>query len=250
MPIDVNRHSIGRVVTSGLGLGAAPLGGLYDAVDDDVATATVRAAIDGGITLFDTAPLYGHGLSERRLGAALRLLDGAHAVISTKVGRLLRPGADPHTVFRGVPPLRPIFDFSRAGVLRSLDESLDRLGRDRVDIVYVHDPDDFGDQAVTEALPALIDLREQGVIGAVGAGMNQSEMLARFVRESDLDCVLLAGRYTLLDQSGLDELLPLCADRGVSVVAAGVFNSGVLADPSPGARYDYALAPEELLNRA
>lgn len=248
----IGTASIGPVTVTRLGMGAAPLGGLFTEVTDEQAFEAVAAAVDRGIRYVDTAPLYGHGLSEIRLGKALRRLGerAAGVAVSTKVGRLLRPGTDPTTIFRGVPPLRPVFDFSHDGVWRSLDESLDRLGRDRVDIVHVHDPDDFGDQAVAEALPALVELREQGVIGAVGAGMNQAAMLARFVREADIDCVLLAGRYTLLDQSGLDELLPLCEERGVAVIAAGVFNSGVLADPTPGATYDYAPASDEVLSRA
>jgi D-threo-aldose 1-dehydrogenase len=221
-------------------------------VSEDDARATVDAAWDAGVRLFDTAPLYGHGVSERRVGAALAGRRRGDFVVSTKVGRLLVPddGPPPPTIFRDVPAVHPVFDFSEAGVLRSLHESLGRLGLDRADVVHVHDPDDHADEALAGAFPVLRRLRDEGVIGAVGAGMNQAPMLARFVREAGVDCVLLAGRYSLLDQSGLTELLPLCQRDDVAVIAAGVFNSGLLADPRPGATYDYAAAPAELVARA
>jgi len=152
--------------------------------------------------------------------------------------------------FYGALPYQRVFDYSRDGVLRSVDASLTRLGLDRVGVLLIHDPDDHWDQAAGEAYPTLHDLRDQGVTAAIGAGMNQSGMLARFVRETDLDCVLLAGRYTLLDQSGLTDLLPLCEQRGVAVIAGGVFNSGILANPDQGATFDYAPAPPEMLERA
>ncbi len=152
--------------------------------------------------------------------------------------------------FHGVPELRPAWDFSRDGIMRSLDESLQRLGLDRIDIVYIHDPDDHWQEAIDDAYPALHDLRAQGVIGAIGAGMNQAEMLARFARETDMDVFLCAGRYTLLDQSALPELLPACEARGISLVIGGLLNSGILADPAPGARFDYQAAPEAVLARA
>jgi D-threo-aldose 1-dehydrogenase len=237
-----------------LALGCAPIGNLFTEVSEDDARATVDAAWDAGVRLFDTAPLYGHGLSERRLGEALVHRRRPDVVVSTKVGRLLvpdDPGGHPEpTIFRNVPAVHPVFDFSEDGVLRSIEASLERLGLDHVDVVHVHDPDDHADEALTGAFPVLRRLRDEGVISAVGAGMNQAAMLARFVREADVDCVLLAGRYSLLDQSGLDELLPLCERDGVGVIAAGVFNSGLLADPRPGATYDYAAAPPELVARA
>jgi D-threo-aldose 1-dehydrogenase len=239
-----------------LALGCAPLGGLYTAVDERQAGATVEAAWREGIREFDTAPHYGAGLSERRLGAVLAGLRRDEVVVSTKVGRLLVPGSgsprrdDGGAMFAGAPDLDRVFDFSRDGVLRSVEESLERLGLDRVDVLYVHDPDDHLDQAIREALPALADLRAQGVVREIGAGMNQAPALVRIVREADVDRALVAGRYTLLDQSAGEELLPLCARRGVAVVAGGVLNSGILADPRPGAMYDYAPAPEELVARA
>jgi D-threo-aldose 1-dehydrogenase len=211
---------------SRLGLGTAPIGGHFSPVGDEEAQAVVDRAWDLGVRVFDTAPLYGFGLAETRLGAALRRRPRNEYVLSTKVGRLLRSGA-------------PVFDFSYDGALRSLEESLERLGVDRVDIVLIHDPDDHYDEAVVGAYRAIERLREEGVVVAIGAGMNQSELLARFARETDVDCVLVAGRYTLLDRRAGEELLPLCEERGVAVIAAGVFNSGVLAD---GETFDYAPA--------
>jgi D-threo-aldose 1-dehydrogenase len=236
-----------------LGLGCAPLGNLFTAISDDDAAATVDAAWDAGVRFFDTAPLYGNGLSERRLGAALATRPRDEYVLSTKVGRLLRePPADAtlDTIFVDAPQLDPVFAYSRDAVLRSIDESLTRLGLDRIDIVHVHDPDDHEDEALAGAFPTLIELRDQGVIGAVGCGMNQWQMLDRFVDRVDLDCVLLAGRYSLLDRSGAEVLLPHCAERGVGVVLGGVFNSGLLADPHHNTTYDYVSAPDALVARA
>jgi len=234
-----------------LGFGAAPIGNLFAPVADTDASAAIDAAWRRGLRLFDTAPLYGHGLSERRLGAALRAHPRDELVVATKVGRLLVPDPTPQDDgFVATPPFRPLFDFSHDATLRSHDESLARLGLDRVDVLHVHDPDDHADDALRGAFPALRRLRTEGVVRAIGAGMNQSALLARFVREADVDCVLLAGRYTLLDQSALAGLLPLCLQRGVSVIAGGVFNSGLLADPSPRATYDYHPAPPALVERA
>jgi D-threo-aldose 1-dehydrogenase len=240
-----------------LGLGAAPAGNLYRAITDEEAHATFEAAWDTGIRYFDTAPHYGLGLSERRLGAFVRTRPRDEVVVSTKVGRLLVP--TPETAHRTDPDVfevpataRRVWDFSRDGVLRSLEASLERTGLDRVDVVYLHDPDDHWEQAAHEALPALVELRDQGVVGAVGAGMNQSAMLARFVRETDVDVVMCAGRFTLLDQPALADLLPAAAGRGVAVVAAAAYNSGILAHDTPpaDATYDYAPAAGELLDRA
>ncbi|MEI6403944.1 MAG: aldo/keto reductase [Actinomycetota bacterium] len=236
-----------------LGLGCAPLGNLFSAISDDDAAATVDAAWDAGVRFFDTAPLYGNGLSERRLGAALAKRARDEFVLSTKVGRLLReppPGTALDTIFVDVPHLDPVFAYSRDAVLRSIDESLTRLGLDRIDVVHVHDPDDHEHEALTGAFPTLIELRDQGVIGAVGCGMNQWQMLDRFVDRVDLDCVLLAGRYSLLDRSGAEVLLPHCAEQEVGVVLGGVFNSGLLADPHHNTTYDYVSAPDALVVRA
>lgn len=233
-----------------LGLGTAPLGNLFAVVTDDESDATVREAWDRGVRVFDTAPQYGHGLVETRLGRVLRGLPREALTVSSKVGRLLRTVSPrPATIFRDVPPVDPVFDFSHDGVLRSIDESLVRLGLDRLDIVHVHDPDDHEQQAIDGAFPVLCELRDQGVIGRVGCGMNQAPMLSRFVDRVDLDCVLLAGRYSLLDRSGAD-LLDRCAARGVDVIIGGVFNSGLLARPEVGATFDYAAAPGALVERA
>lgn len=241
---------------SALSLGCSQLGNLYRAVTDDEAAATVDAAWDLGIRYFDTAPHYGLGLSERRLGAALADRPRDDYVVSTKVGRRLDPLPEPYgrddDGFDVPATHRRVWDFSRDGVLRSLEESLERLGLDRVDVVYLHDPDDHWTEALNEAYPALEELRAQGVVSYVGAGMNQSAMLADFVRHTDMDLLMLAGRYTLLEQGALDDLLPLCAARNVQVVAAGVFNSGLLArdDPPDGAKYDYGEASAAVLDRA
>jgi D-threo-aldose 1-dehydrogenase len=255
----VKTTALGRssVAVTALGFGGAPIGNLYHAVDEATAAAAVTAALQAGVRFFDTAPHYGLGLSETRLGRALRGGRRADFVVSTKVGRVLVP--DPSGASRrdsegfDVPAAyRRVWDFSPAGVRRSLAASLERLGLDRVDVVLLHDPDHHWREAVEQAYPVLHELRAQGVVGAVGAGMNQWEMLADLVRHTDLDVVLVAGRYTLLDQSALDVLLPLCEARGVSVLAGGVFNSGVLAsaEPRPGATYDYAPGSQELVGRA
>ncbi|MGR6968784.1 aldo/keto reductase [Streptomyces cynarae] len=242
------------VEVSPLALGAAGIGNLYSEVSEDQAYDAVRAAWQSGIRYFDTAPHYGLGLSERRLGAALREHPRTAYTVSTKVGRLLRPtdeGGDDLANGFAVPAThRRVWDFSADGVRRGLEASLERLGLDRVDVVYLHDPDDHAEQAFREGYPALEKLRSEGLVGAIGAGMNQAGMLTRFVRETDVDVVLCAGRYTLLDQRALTELLPAAAERGVSVVVGGAFNSGLLADPRPGATFDYATAPGQLLDRA
>lgn len=251
MSADRVRLGASGVEVTRLGFGGAPIGNLFTPVADAEAAAAVDAAWQHGVRFFDTAPLYGHGLSERRLGAALRARPRAELAIATKVGRLLVADDDPPADgYVATPPYRPVFDFSYDATLRSLSASLERLGLDRVDVLHVHDPDDHAEEALRGAFRALVRLREEGVVRAIGCGMNQADLLARFARELDLDCVLLAGRYTLLEQPALAELLPICAARGVSVIAAGVFNSGLLADPSPAATYDYAPAPAALVERA
>lgn len=256
----MRQRQLRGLAVSELGFGGASLGNLYQETSDADARLAVDAAWAGGVRYFDTAPHYGLGLSERRLGAALAAQPtqpGQGYVLSTKVGRLLVPnpaptGSDlaaggfavPDTTVRR-------FDFSRDGVLRSLESSLDRLGVSRIDIVYVHDPDEHVEQAVAEAIPALTELRGQGVIGAVGVGMNQWQALARIVAETDLDAVMLAGRWTLLDRSGAP-LLAACAEREVAVIAAAPYNSGLLASdwPADGARFDYGQAPGDVLAKA
>jgi D-threo-aldose 1-dehydrogenase len=235
-----------------VGLGGAPLGNLFAAISDDQAADTVDAAWHRGVRLFDTAPLYGSGLSEQRLGAALADRPRDEYVLSTKVGRVLVPsGSNPApSIFVDTPPFDAVFDFSRDGVLRSIEGSLERLRTDRVDIVHVHDPDDHLDVALADAFPALVRLRDEGVVGAIGCGMNVVEPLQRVVREADVDVILLAGRYSLLDSSGGLALLPECAERGVEVIVGGVFNSGLLADPDHNETFDYVSAPPALVARA
>jgi D-threo-aldose 1-dehydrogenase len=239
-----------------LSFGAAGIGNLFRPVSDEAASAAVQAAWDAGVRTFDTAPHYGLGLSERRLGAALRGRDRDAYTLSTKVGRLLEPhpeggGGDDLAHGFAVPDThRRVWDFSSDGVLRSLEASLDRLGLDRVDIALLHDPDHHAEQALTEAYPALERLRGEGVVKAIGIGMNQCALPTRFLRETDIDVVLLAGRYTLLEQEGLAEVLPEADARGRSVIVGGVFNSGLLTDPRPGAMYDYAPTPPHVLDRA
>jgi D-threo-aldose 1-dehydrogenase len=243
---------IGRtgVTVTRLGLGLAPIGGLFQAVGDDVAIATIDRAWEHGIRYFDTAPLYGAGRSERRTGAALGRRDRGAFTLSTKVGRVLVRGGDGDAMWAEPTPETPRFDFSAAGIRRSYADSLARLGLGRADILHIHDPDEHYAEAMGAARPALVDMRAEGLVGAISAGMNQSAMLTAFARTGDFDCFLLAGRYTLLDQSALGDLLPECRARGISVIAGGVYNSGILADPVDGATYDYRPAPEALLAKA
>ncbi|MDU0301962.1 aldo/keto reductase [Streptomyces sp. PAL114] len=250
-PRELGRSGVG---ITPLALGTAGIGNLYTEVAEEDAYATVRAALERGIRSFDTAPHYGLGLAERRLGAALRDLPRDAYTVSTKVGRRLEPsdagGDDLDNAFAVPATHRRVWDFSADGVRRSLEASLERLGLDRVDVVYLHDPDDHEEQAFREGYPALEKLRSEGVVRAIGAGMNQTAMLTRFVRDTDVDVVLCAGRHTLLDASASADLLPAALERGVSVVVGGAFNSGLLADPRPGATYDYAAALAALLERA
>jgi D-threo-aldose 1-dehydrogenase len=259
--MDQRRLGKTAVEVSTLGLGCGPLGGLFDRIDEGQANATVAAALDGGITYFDTAPFYGHGLSEHRLGTGLRR-DRRRAVISTKVGRLLRPagpGGPEPDMFRETLPFDVVHDYSRDGVLRSFEDSLQRLGTDRIDILYVHDVsrrwlgdalEDHFRGLMDGGYPALAELRAAGVVGAIGVGMNDTGMLTRLAQAGDFDVFMLAGRYTLLDQTGLDGLFQACATRGVSIVAAGPFNSGILATGArAGAKFFYADASPEILER-
>jgi len=247
-----------------LGLGCGPLGGFRAAIAEDEAQATVMAAHAEGIRLFDTSPLYGHGQSELRVGHALRQVPRESFVLSTKVGRWLTP-VGPGQPRDGLRPggldFRPTYDLSRDGVLRALEQSHCRLGLAAIDILLIHDVDvrthgsrEAFEQRYREALegafPALDELRRAGLIKAVGIGVNEIEPCLRFARDTDLDCILLAGRYTLLEQQALDELLPLCVERDIGILVGGPFNSGILASgPVEGAPYDYRAAPPEVLER-
>ena len=244
------------------------LGNLYATVEEDAALDTVAAAFESGIRLFDTAPLYGHGLSEHRMGNALRRYPRDAFVLSSKVGRLLKPHGkvpppklDPSQggIFTGELPFQPVFDYTYEGTIRSVEDSLQRLGMNRIDMVLIHDADMWthGDQyearledVRTGALPALRKLKEDGVIRAYGAGVNQAEACERLMDIGRFDAFLLAGRYTLLEQGGLDCFLPRCVAENVSIILGAPFNSGILATGAiPDARYNYLPAPEPVLQR-
>ncbi|MFD6446660.1 aldo/keto reductase [Promicromonospora sp. NPDC060204] len=234
-----------QAVAAAFGLGCAPIGNLFTPVAADAAEATVGRALERGVRFFDTAPHYGEGVSELRLGAALSGVDRDSVVLATKVGRTI-VDADGAPVPTGGTGVNTVGDLSRDGVLRSLEGSLARLGTDRVDLLYLHDPADV-DAALRGALPALLELRDQGVVRAVGVGMGHNAPVARLVREAAdaLDVVMPAGRVTLLDGTAEADLLPAARERGVGVIAAGVYNSGVLADPVAAPYFDYHPATPE-----
>lgn len=263
-PLPRDRRRLGRsqVEVTRLGFGGAPLGNLFSAVAEDAAGAALAAAWESGQRLFDTAPLYGHGLGETRIGAFLRGKPRDEYTLSTKVGRRLIPQADPVDggAYVDIPANAPVYDYSRDGTLRSVEDSLTRLGTGRIDILLIHDIDRFthGEEqprrfreALDGAYPALAELKRQGVVGAIGLGVNEWQVCEDFARAAEIDCVLLAGRYTLLEQEPLRSFLPLCQQKNISVIAGGVFNSGILATgPKLGAYYNYAPAPKPILDRA
>ena len=235
-----------------LSLGTAPLAGLFKSVDVSDSDQLIHTALDNGMNYFDTAPLYGHGLAEERLGRILRTVTKPF-VLETKVGRVLNwvekadpvpwfPDADPH--------MQPVFDYSADGIKRSLDESLKRLGVDHIDIALMHEAENYIPQAINTAYPVLADLKRQGIIKAVGIGINFCDAAVEIMKSVDLDIVLLAGRYTLLDQSAQNKLLPYALERKVDITIGGVFNSGVLADPKPGATFEYLPASDEIIKKA
>lgn len=260
-----DRHGIGGLTFTELGFGTAPLGNLYRAISDDDAATILDLCWDSGVRYYDTAPLYGLGLSETRLNRFLRGKPREDYVLSTKVGRLLEVTTpqtrDGFGKWFDVPARREVYDYSYDGVLRSIEFSLERLGVDRIDILYGHDLDIFnhGTQAVLDAKlaeflegghKALVELRAQGVISAFGVGVNAWEPAEWLVRNGDPDIILLAGRYTLLEQDALKSFLPLCGERGVGIVIGGPYNSGILATgPRPGAFYNYEPAPAGILDR-
>jgi len=240
------------VEVSRLSLGTAALGGLYTTVSDADCTDTVLTAMNNGINFIDTAPHYGKGTSEVRLAKALSGRDRSTFVISTKVGRLLVPSTtDIDEFFMDADnTVERKFDFTASGVRQSLESSLERLGVDSVEILFIHDPDLNADDAILQAYPELERMRSEGVIKAIGVGMNQCEIPVRIMKETDIDMVLIAGRYSLLDQKAMKELLPTALARNVDVIVAGVFNSGILANPVKGATFDYMPASDELLAKA
>lgn len=244
--------SFGRagLTVSALGVGCAPLGGLFSSVEDDDVDELIATALDIGVTYFDTAPFYGHGSSERRIGKGLRKVPRTAFRLSSKVGRVLEPGesTEPNE-YVDLDPFTPVFDYTPSGIRRSFESSLERLGLDSIDILYIHDPDDYLDQAINEAYPELDKMRSEGLVASIGVGTNLAEIGTRFVRETDIDVALVAGRFTVLDQIALDEFLPEAQRREVSVLGAGVFNSGVLVNPVDGATYNYAPASQEILDK-
>lgn len=244
-----------------LGFGSAPIGDLFALLDDATAVATAERAAALGITYFDTAPFYGQGLAEHRLGTALRRRGSPATVVSTKVGRLMRPAPQGRTSgYLGGHPFDVVHDYSYDGAMRSLEHSLLRLGRASVDILYIHDADAWthgpveGPKRYAEAMAgayrALDDLRRQGVVRAIGVGTNDPAYAAQFLTDGDFDCLLIAGRYSLLEQPALDTVFPVAQRKGVGVMLGGVFNSGILATgPIEGAKYNYADAPADVLAR-
>lgn len=237
---------------SKLSLGTAPLAGLFTPVKDEESDTLIKTAIREGINYFDTAPLYGHGMAEERLGRILRTVTDPY-VLETKVGRVLKrvdkanpmpwfPDADPH--------IEPTFDYSRDGILKSLEDSLNRLGVNHIDIALMHDCENHVEEAIENAYPVLHTLKSQGVIKAIGVGLNFPDVAMQIMSEVDLDIALIAGRFTLLDQSAQRELLPYAIERNVDISIAGVFNSGILANPIKGATFEYLPASDDMIAKA
>jgi D-threo-aldose 1-dehydrogenase len=255
-PFKLRRISDTDILVTCFGFGGASMGNMYSVAHEDAALEAIRSAYNANVRYFDTAPMYGFGKSERLFGSVLKNQPRDSFVLSTKVGRLIVAGEptpeSEKTPFVGITNAYCIFDYSRDGVLRSLEESRRRLGMERIDIVNIHDPDvnNSFKQALEDAFPVLADLKSQGVIGAIGAGMNQAEMLCDFAKHADFDCFLLAGRYTLLDQIALKELLPICQKKNISIILGGAYNSGILATGAvDGAHYNYAPAPPEIMEK-
>ena len=237
---------------SRLSLATAPLAGLFTSVKDEESDALIKTSLAEGINYFDTAPLYGHGSAEYRLGRILKTVKEPF-VLETKVGRILKkvdqadpvpwfPDADPH--------IEPVFDYSRDGILRSFEDSLNRLGVSHIDIALMHDCENHVREAIENAYPVLHTLKSQGIIKAIGVGLNFPDIAMQIMSEVDLDIALIAGRYTLLDQSAQKELLPYALERNVDITIGGVFNSGVLANPVKGATFEYLPASDEIIAKA
>ena len=262
-PLAVRRLGKSPLSVTQLGVGTAPLGDLYQRVPENDARGMLEAGYDLGLRLFDTAPLYGSGLAEHRTGGVLRQKPREGLVVSTKVGRWYRPapGGANRGNWAGGLEFNAVQDYSYDGAMRSFEQSLLRLGLSRVDVLLIHDVDVHThgsreacdrcfDQAMEGAYRALIELRQSGDVSAIGVGVNESDMCARFARAGDFDCMLLAGRYTLLEQGALDEFLPLCEAKNIGVLAGGTFNSGILASgPRAGSKYNYADAPAPVRER-
>lgn len=249
-----------------LGFGGAPIGNLYRAISDEQASDAISAAMEAGINYFDTAPFYGFGLSERRLGQCLQATDHASLAISTKVGRLLQPIEPPESdtarhAYCSPEPYMPVFDYSYDGVMRSFEGSCERLGVTSVDVLLMHDlgevthgdrHEDYFSQAMEGGYRALSELRNAGQVSVIGLGVNEIEICEQALRCADLDCILLAGRYTLLEQAALDSLIPACASSGISLIVGGPYNSGILAlgtKTGGSMHYNYERAPDAIVAR-
>ena len=260
--MELDRKSLGRskLNLSNLGFGGTGLGNMYIAMPERGAIETLTAAYSAGIRYYDTAPLYGHGLSERRLGCGLRMFEGADVIVSSKVGWRLRPAFGKPTeagLFRDITAFTRFNDYSYDGAMRSFEDSLNRLGSDRIDILLIHDVDrrnqgerfqEVFREAMAGAYKAVLSLRDQGVVKAIGCGLNEWEACLAFAEAGDFDCFLLAGRYTLLEQESLRTFLPLCEKRGIGIILGGPYNSGILASGAvKDAWFNYAPAPLEVL---
>ncbi len=250
-------HNTKVVLKSGLeipqlAIGTSAFGGLFAAVSDSEVAQVVESSIEHGINFFDTAPHYGKGSAEKRLGKVIKAYPRESLVISSKVGRLLvkSNGGDDPGWENSDPQVERTFDYSAYGIEKSLEDSLKRLELERLDMVFIHDPDDHADQAITVAYPVLEKMRNQGLITAIGVGITTTAIPTRFVHETDIDVVLMALRYTLLDQSAALDLLPAALEKGVSVIAGGVFNSGILINPGKDSTFNYMPASPEIVHRA
>lgn len=234
------------------GIGTSPFGGLFASVSESAVADVISTSMDMGLNYFDTAPHYGMGSAEVRLGRNINHLPRSSFIVSTKVGRLIVPSekADDPGWENSTAAVERIFDFSATGIERSLLESLERLKMESVEMVFIHDPDGAADQAISEAYPVLEGLRAKGIVKTIGIGITSNEIPTRFINETDIDVVLIALKYTLLDQSAGAELLPTALRKGVSVIAGGVFNSGILTNPKAGATFNYEPASPEVLARA
>lgn len=262
-PSQIRINGRSGVAFTAFGFGGAPIGNFNGKFTETAAFEMVAQSWEQGVRFFDTAPGYGNGLSEYRLGNALRHYDREQAAVSTKVGRVLDPTLDAPRVsgqYQDIPPLVAGYDYSYDGVMRAVEQSMQRMLTNHFDMLFIHDCDRFSHgpdytdylrQAIVSAFPALESLREQGVVKAIGFGVNDTDVMTEAVKATDSDVCLLAGRYTLLEQEPLDSLLPICEERGIGIVLGGVYNSGILAKgPVPGVRFNYGPAPKDVLERA
>ncbi|MCV6548085.1 MAG: aldo/keto reductase [Cohaesibacter sp.] len=242
--------------------GAAPIGNIFRTIDEATSDAMIQRSWEAGVRYYDTAPMYGHGLSEMRVGHSLRWKNRDDFVLSSKVGRVLKPAKRSDIDFTpwvDAAPNKMEFDYSYDGTMRAFEDSLQRMGLERMDICFIHDIDVFTrgseqpevfEQAMNGAWKALEQLRNEGTVKAIGVGVNEWQVCHEALKQRDFDCFLLAGRYTLLEQESLEEFLPLCEERNAAVVVGGAFNSGILATGAKeGAKYNYAPAPEHIMKK-